>query len=94
MATQPRNTNTAATSPVPLSGAINGNQFVAQPTPGQQGPGAGQVVNQLWQQAGGQNYTPFATNTGAQQVQDYWNQMGEVRIRQDLEWALTLYLVS
>ena len=76
MASQPIQFTTTATSPVPLSGAINGNQFVAQPTPGQQGPGAGQVVNDLWQQAGGRNFTPFNTNSGAQQVQNYWNQMG------------------
>lgn len=76
MATPPMYTTTAATSPVPLSGAINGNQFVAQPTQGQQGPGAGQVVNDLWQQSGGGNFTPFNTNQGSQQVENYWNQMG------------------
>lgn len=64
MATLPQYQTTTVGGPVPLSGAINGNQFVAQPTPGQQGPGAGQVVNQLWQQAGGTAYrTPSLDST-------------------------------
>lgn len=56
---------TQATQPTPLAGAINGNQFVAQPQGGNpgQGPGAGTVVQNLWNQAGGSNYSTPALDS-------------------------------
>lgn len=78
MALPPDMQHTGASNPVPLAGALDGSKYVANPVGGN--PGQGQspsaMLQQMWQQAGGQNYQQLPTGQAGQQMQDYWNQFG------------------
>lgn len=60
MALPPDMQHYGASNPVPLAGALDGSNYVANPVGGN--PGQGQapsaMVQQMWQQAGGQGYNP------------------------------------